>query len=58
MHADFRIGLSKLLAIACAISSVRAFYIPGETPSFCKLYQKPGRGRLSGSKPWDPDALD
>ena len=51
MHADFRIGLGSLLAIACAISSVQAFYIPGETLTFCKLYQKPGKECPPGSKP-------
>ena len=51
MHADFRIGLGSLLAIACAISSVQAFYIPGETLTFCKLYQKPGKECSPGSKP-------
>ena len=57
MHADFRIGLGSLLAIAHAISSVQAFYIPGEPLRFCKLYRKPGKGRLPGSKPKDLDAL-
>lgn len=29
MHADFRISLYRLLALASTISLVQAFYIPG-----------------------------
>lgn len=58
MHADFRIGLGSLLAIAFAISSVQAFYVPGEPFKLLQAVPEAfGKERLPGSKPWDLEAL-